>query len=91
VTPETGTTYTARVYRVDTDALLTETTGITGTSVVLTPVYNGDVRLELFAVRDGLESYQKFSHQFLFSTDEFRATTTGAMRITTDGQSRLVT
>lgn len=92
VAPEAGATVTARVYRVDTGALLTETTGITGSSVELTPVYDGDVRLELFSVRDGLESYQKFTHVFLFSaTAEYRVTTTSEVRVLIDGQTRLVT
>lgn len=90
VTPEVGATCTARLYRVDTDALLAETTAIAGTSVSFTPAYDGDVRLEIFAVRDGMESYQTFVHEFLFSTAEYRATTGGEVRITTDGHSRLV-
>lgn len=60
ISPEVGQTHTIELYRVDTGALLIAYTGITGTSQVVDPGYTGEVRLELFAVRDGLESHQKY-------------------------------
>lgn len=74
--PEAGTTYTLRIYD-ETDALGFELVGIAGTSHTYTDTdeladmpqddgmggsrLNTQLRVELFAVRDGLESWQKHS------------------------------
>lgn len=61
--PEAGTTYSVRVSTYPGGALLVEEAGISGTtSSALDPEYDGDVLVELFSVRDGIESYQRFSH-----------------------------
>lgn len=64
VGPETGVTYSARLVRTDTEATLDSTTAISGTTVTFTPSYRGEVRLEVWSVRDGMESFQIFSHVF---------------------------
>jgi hypothetical protein len=87
-TPEAGTTYTIRLYRVDTNALLTENTGIAGSTSTLTSSFSGMVRLEALAVRDGLSSFQPFTHVFDHAPGGIRTTETGDMRITEDGNFR---
>lgn len=62
--PEPGTTYSARIVRVDTGAVIASQASISGTSVSLSPLYEGDVRAELWSVRGGLESLQRHSRQF---------------------------
>jgi len=64
VGPEAGVTYSARLVRADTEAELDASTGITGNTVAFTPSYRGEVRLEVWSVRDALESFQVFSHTF---------------------------
>ena len=86
--PEAGTTYSVKLYRTDTGALLTSSTGITGTSVSLTSSYTGNVRLEVSAQRDGLNSFQPFSHVFNHIPGGIRITEGGDTRITEDGQVR---
>jgi len=60
--PETGTTYSYEIRRVDTDALLDSGSDIAGTSVTILQTsldYAGDILIRLWAVRDGHESWQK--------------------------------
>lgn len=57
--PEAGTTYSARLLRADTNAVLVSQTALTGTTTTLTTTYVGAVIVELWSVRDGLESYQR--------------------------------
>ena len=90
VTPEVDTTHTLRLYRVDTNALVAETTGITGTSGTLTSTFSGNVRLVVTAVRDGLESFQPFTHTFEHLNVETRITEDGDTRITEDGDTRIL-
>ena len=88
VTPEVGQTVTATLRRVDTDAVLAETTGITGTSVSLDSTYSGDVTLTLTSVRDGLGSYQPFVHPFTLVVS--RKTEAGETRISESGETRIL-
>lgn len=68
VGPEAGTTYTVRFY-LD-DVLDEEETGITGTaSTPVTLSGNGTVRLEVWAVRDALESYRAAVAEFAYLTE----------------------
>lgn len=60
--PEPGTTYTMRAY-VNT-VLDDEQTGITGTTATWSPSATGVGRVEVVAVRDGLESWQAQARQF---------------------------
>lgn len=62
--PEPGTTYSVRLRRADNLSVLASATDITGTSTVLVTDYVGQVIVELWSVRDGLESMQKHRHQF---------------------------
>ncbi|ARU87127.1 phage tail protein [Pseudomonas sp. M30-35] len=57
--PEAGTTYSARLLRADTSAVLAVETGINGTSSTLATTYEGAVIVELWSVREGLESQQR--------------------------------
>jgi len=62
--PESGTTYSARLLRADTLAELTSQTGIAGTTATLSTTYVGEVIAELWSVRDGLDSHQRWRHSF---------------------------
>lgn len=62
--PEPGTTYSCRLLRADSNAVLASQTGITGTAHTLTTTYVGQVIAELWSVRDGLESQQR--HRWTF-------------------------
>lgn len=62
VGPESGTTYALRAYL--NDALADEQTGITGTTATWSPSAGGLARIELSAVRDGLESWQMQVREF---------------------------
>ncbi|HLD65146.1 MAG TPA: phage tail protein [Pseudomonas sp.] len=87
--PEPGTTYTVRVRRVDTNAQLALQTGLTTTSLTLAIAYNGDIRVELWAVRDGLQSWDWFNHQVLLIASA-RVTESNEVRITEDGAVRVL-
>ncbi|TBU75188.1 hypothetical protein [Phytopseudomonas daroniae] len=63
--PEAGTTYSARLLRADTNAVLTTQTGISGTTATLTTTYVGQVIAEVWAVRSGIESLQR--HRWAFN------------------------
>ncbi|MBE2232604.1 MAG: hypothetical protein IAE85_03845 [Anaerolinea sp.] len=60
--PEPGTTYTLRAYV--NNVLDDEQTGITGTTATWSPSAAGQGRVEVVAVRDGLESWQAQVLQF---------------------------
>lgn len=90
VTPETGTTYSATLTRVDTGAVLATATGLTGTTTTLTSSYSGTVRLVVKATRDGLDSYQSFDHVFSTVAAVDRITEDGETRITEDGETRIL-
>lgn len=62
--PEAGTTYTFRLLRADTLAVLASQTAISGTSTTLATSYLGQVIAELWSVRGGLSSVQKHQWQF---------------------------
>ncbi|SEJ50224.1 Putative phage tail protein [Azotobacter beijerinckii] len=65
--PESGTTYSARLLRADTSAVLVSQTGIAGTTAALSTTYVGSVIAELWSVRDGLESWQRWRWTFMRS------------------------
>lgn len=62
--PETGVTYSVQLLRASDNSVLDSATGLTGTSY--NPIFFGsmDVKAEVWAVKDGLASHQKQSHQF---------------------------
>lgn len=63
--PEAGTTYSCRLVRADTNAVLATQAGISTTTATLTTTYVGQVIAEVWAVRGGLESLQR--HRCAFS------------------------
>lgn len=66
--PQSGTTYTVRVRRADTGALLTEQTGLTGTtSNPISLTYTGNVDIQLFAVVGGVSSLFMHSHRVAYT------------------------
>lgn len=87
VGPETGTTYTLRLYLNGT--LDSTTTGITGTSSIPTVSGAGTVRVAISAVRDGLESWQALDATFDYNVDA-RVTEAGEFRLTEDGETRVL-
>ncbi|WP_213664316.1 hypothetical protein [Stutzerimonas stutzeri] len=62
--PEAGTTYSCRLLRADTSAVLDSETGISGTTATLTTTYEGQVIAEVWSVRGGIESLQRQRWQF---------------------------
>lgn len=62
--PEAGTTYSCRLLRADTSAVLDSETGISGTTATLTTTYEGQVIAEAWSVRGGIESLQRQRWQF---------------------------
>jgi hypothetical protein len=91
ITPETGTTYSLRAVRVDTSAVLNSQTGITGTTATV-PVlaYDGDVRIEVWSLRDGWESWQRAAVVIDYLRAERRVTEDDEDRITEDGELRIL-
>lgn len=87
--PEPGTTYIARLLRAADETLLAETE-VDGSSVVLSPTGEGNVILELLAVRGGIESWQRHRHPFLYTSTEFRVTEDGELRTEQDGNHRVL-
>ena len=64
VGPEPGTTYSARMLLADTATVLDSASGVAGTELTLSTEYQGvDVDIELWSVRDGMESPQRHSHR----------------------------
>ncbi len=67
--PESGTTYTLRVYVAD--VLAEEQTSISGTTASVTALSGtGQARLEVWAVRHGLESWQAATAEFTYRATE---------------------
>lgn len=88
--PEPGTTYTVRFY-LD-DVLDSTQTGITGTSSAsYTLSGNGTARVEVWAVRDGLESWQAAAAEFTYYVTPYntRIVDGGDTRTTDDGDTRV--
>lgn len=84
--PEAGTTYTVELYNDGSDTLVESTSGIAGTSLSITATDSFLARLEIYSVRDGIESWQRQVRRFvLIGTDVF-VTEDGDTFITEDGQ-----
>lgn len=62
--PEPGTTYEVEVWRTDTNSRIYHKTGVEGVTDSPNVTYSGDVRVEVYAVRDGLRSWQSLQHSF---------------------------
>ena len=66
--PEPGTTYSLRLVRKDNNAQLAIVTDVAGDSAQIGPAqYTGPVVLEVWAVRDGMESWQRWRVEFRYS------------------------
>lgn len=64
VGPESGTSYSARLMRADTGVVLSSIDNVLGTEATLTTEFEGEVIAELWAVRDGLASFQRHACSF---------------------------
>lgn len=64
--PEPGTTYSAYAYDNDLGDLLDRSIGMTGASWTTTPIGSYSLRVELAAVRDGVECWQRQIHVFSY-------------------------
>lgn len=88
--PETGTTYTIKVYI---GGMLDQTiTAISGTSQSITPTSSGAVMVVVFAERDGYESWQGHDAEFSYTASSDvsdRVTRDGSTRITRDSSNRV--
>lgn len=66
--PESGTTYTLRLRRADTNATLVQQTGMTTTtSAPISTDYAGDIVIELLATRSGTDSFQAHRHRVAYT------------------------
>ena len=84
--PEVGTTYTVELYNDVSDVMIDSESGLTGTTLSLTATDSYPARLEIYSVRDGIESWQRQIRRFsLIGTDVF-ITEDGDYFITEDGQ-----
>jgi hypothetical protein len=88
--PEPGTTYTVRCRVEPSGDVVGEYTGINGTSTTINLGYSGPLRIEVIAVRDGLESYQPLAATLTYTAalPSERVTDDGSYRITDDGSRR---
>lgn len=66
--PEAGTTYSLTITNADTEVVVYSTTGVSGAShTVATPLYGDYVmRIELWSVRDSLDSRQRHNYEFAY-------------------------
>lgn len=72
VTSETGVTYKVKIFDDETDLTIHEVSEITANNIVIDAQFLAPrTRIELFSVRDGYESLQKFEH--IFSTEALDA------------------
>lgn len=90
--PETGVLYEIRMYNNDTNGLFESASAIEGTSFTFAklPPDNYNLRIELWSVRDGLESRQKHSHIFEYRNIDNRTTEAGDTRVTEAGDTRIL-
>lgn len=86
VGPEAGTTYSVRILRADTNAVLASETGLSGTSVVLTPEFDGLAIIELWSERDGLQSWQRHRHTLPIYRTATLSTEAGEQLLTESGE-----
>lgn len=88
--PETGTTYTVEIRDASDDTLIDSDTAIAGTSAVFdTSAVTADaLRVLLWSVRDGLDSWQ--AHEWVVATTAGRVTEADDDRITEDGNFRIL-
>ena len=68
ITTEPSVTYSGTLIRTDTLAVLDSFTGETAASHTFTTTYRGEVRVELWSVRAGVDSFQHTFHTFILAT-----------------------
>lgn len=89
--PEEGTTYTVVYSDADTDEVLEAVTGITGTSHTMSELRRAlNLRVQVWSVRDDLESQQAQERTFWYSNLYTRVTEDGDERVTENGDTRIV-
>lgn len=93
VGPETGTTYSFRLYNHDTSNLMYTVDGVTGTSYSTFPSPTGhfNMRLEMWSVRDGYASTYKHSHVFDYYNVTYINDESLLRLVTEDGLDQLTT
>ena len=82
--PEAGTTYTLRIFSDDEATPSYEQAGITAETASYALAIDGQTRVEVWAVRDGLESWQALTHTFAYSATPLAAYSDEADNIYTD-------
>lgn len=83
--PEPGTTYSARVLRVDTSAQVGTFASVTGTTGTMVVPYVGLITVELWSMRDTLTSWQRWSRQTERVSTQLLVTNDNLNLITEDG------
>lgn len=87
--PEPGTTYHVRLTKTLTGEVLEDTGGLTGTSFIFPPLTGRyELKLELWAEKDDLDSFQYFSHTFEYQNVIYRITEDGDARVIESGDQR---
>ena len=84
--PEPGTTYTVELYNDDTDELIESASGIPDTTYSLSSTDSLNARLEVYSVRDGIESWQRQIRRFLLIGTDLLITEDGDYMLTEDGE-----
>jgi hypothetical protein len=88
--PETGTTYTLRIYD-GSDTLIDTIDDIAGADTTYTPESDGAYRLELEARRDGIASWQKYSVSFNYvAALRYLVSEAGDQLVAEDGVTKLI-
>lgn len=64
ISPEVGQTVTIKLFRADSDAVLATWDTLADTSATIDFTYPGEMRMEVFSVRDSMESYQRYNKSF---------------------------
>jgi len=91
--PETGTTYSTEIRRVDNDNLLYSDSGITTNANTITNTeigYGGEIQVSLWSVRDSYSSWQKQVREFILLRTEPRVTEDSEYRMTEDNDYRII-
>lgn len=66
--PEAGVTYSVLLTNADTAAVIASVTGLTGTSYTPANLFGAlNLRVQVWAVRDGVESWQRHDHTLAYS------------------------
>lgn len=83
--PEAGTTYAVEIYNDDTDVLIDSASGIAGTSHDFSIADTFNARIEIYSVRDGIESWQRQIRRFFLIGADYFVTEDGDSFVSEDG------